>query len=127
MLNFTEKIDILEFTEVVNEVENNSDESEDVFEDSSLKEDVFSTTTEYKKVKTLSANILNMSNNEIIANYSKYANLIFSFRVYYNRFTRDLAFKTKDYRLRYRDQYFDIIAVQFKDRDFVDIKAKAVV
>lgn len=88
---------------------------------------VFSNEVNYKTIKTLYANIKNMSNSEIVANYAKYENMLISFRVFYTKFTKDLLFKTKDFRVKYKNQYFDIIAVQYLDRDCVDIKCKAVI
>lgn len=107
MTNLTERIEIVAFKE----------------DDGSA----FSNTVEYKTVKILYANIKNMSNSEIVSNYSKYENVLISFRVFYTKFTKDLLFKTKDFRVKYQGQYFDIIAVQYSDRSYVDIKCKAVV
>ncbi len=88
---------------------------------------IFSNEVNYKTVKILYANIKNMSNSEIVSNYSKYENMLISFRVFYTKFTKELLFKTKDFRVKYKNQYFDIIAVQYLDRDYVDIKCKAVI
>lgn len=107
MTNLTERIEIVAFED----------------DDGSA----FSNTVNYKTVKTLYANIKNMSNSEIASNYSKFESVLISFRVFYTKFTKDLLFKTKDFRVKYQDQYFDIIAVQYSDRSYVDIKCKAVV
>ena len=107
MTRLTERIEIVTFTE--------DDDA------------IFSNTVNYKTVKTLYANIKNMSNSEIVANYAKYENMLISFRVFYTKFTKELLFKTKDFRVKWQEQYFDIIAVQYKDRDYVDIKCKAVI
>lgn len=106
MTNLTERIEIVTFTE---------------------DNDVFSNSVNYKTVKTLYANIRNMSNSEIVSNYSKYESVLISFRVFYTKFTKDLLFKTKDFRVKYQNQYFDIIAVQYSDRSYVDIKCKVVI
>lgn len=106
MTNLTERIEIVTFTE---------------------DDEVFSNSVSYKTVKTLYANIRNMSNSEIVSNYSKYESVLISFRVFYTKFTKDLLFKTKDFRVKYQNQYFDIIAVQYSDKSYVDIKCKAVV
>lgn len=106
MTNLTERIEIVTFTE---------------------DDEVFSNSVSYKTVKTLYANIRNMSNNEIVSNYSKYESVLISFRVFYTKFTKDLLFKTKDFRVKYQNQYFDIIAVQYADKSYVDIKCKAVI
>lgn len=107
MTKLTERIEIVRFTE--------DDDA------------IFSDVVNYKTVKKLYANIKNMSNSEIVSNYSKYENMLISFRVFYTKFTKELLFKTKEFRVKYQDQYFDIIAVQYQNRDYVDIKCKAVI
>lgn len=88
---------------------------------------VFSNNNDFKVVKTAYANILNLNNSEFIQAYSTKESIIVSFRVIYNRFTKDLPFKTKEYQINWKGNLYDIIAAVPKDRNYVDIKAKVVI
>lgn len=84
-------------------------------------------TTDSLLFKTLYANVLNLNNSEFAQAYSTNSSIIVSFRVVYSKFTRDLIFSTKNYRIKWRNIEYDILAVvPSKDLNYADIKAKAV-
>ena len=50
------------------------------------------------------ANRLNLSNDEFTNTYATFNKYIISFRVRYCKFTKELEFNTKKYKLRYKDK-----------------------
>ena len=75
------------------------------------------------------ANRLNMSNSEFTKSYTTFNKYLISFRVRYCKFTKALEYKTKEYKLRYKGQVFNIIAaIDYQSlHKFVDVKCEVVV
>ena len=74
------------------------------------------------------ANLLTTSGSEVTTAYSKDAQIIYSFRVYNTKFTRELPFKTTQYQILYQNQIFDIMfAMVDKSGNYIDIKCQAIV
>ena len=80
-----------------------------------------------KIIKTMYANVLNLNNSELVQAYETNASIIVSFRVTNTKFTKELPFKTKDYKIDWKGNIYDIItAVPTKDMNYIDVKGKAV-
>lgn len=91
-------------------------------------DDVFGNYTKKIVVKKLYANLLTLTNSETVKAYNTNANIILSFRVMHNRFTKELPQKTTEYKLSYKNLIYDIIAaVPDKYNNYIDIKCKAVI
>ena len=75
------------------------------------------------------ANRLNMSNSEFTKSYTTFNKYLISFRVRYCKFTKALEYKTKEYKLRYKGQVFNIIAaIDYQNlHKFVDVKCEVTV
>ena len=75
------------------------------------------------------ANRLNMSNSEFTKSYTTFNKYLISFRVRYCKFTKALDYKTKEYKLRYKGQVFNIIAaIDYQNlHKFIDVKCEVVV
>ena len=75
------------------------------------------------------ANRLNMSNSEFTKSYTTFNKYLISFRVRYCKFTKALEYKTKEYKLRYKGQVFNIIAaIDYQSQHkFIDVKCEVVV
>lgn len=75
------------------------------------------------------ANRLNMSNSEFTKSYTTFNKYLISFRVRYCKFTKALEYKTKEYKLRYKGQVFNIIAaIDYQSlHKFIDVKCEVVV
>ena len=75
------------------------------------------------------ANRLNMSNSEFTKSYTTFNKYLISFRVRYCKFTKALEYKTKEYKLRYKGQVFNIIAaIDYQSlHKFVDVKCEVMV
>ena len=75
------------------------------------------------------ANRLNMSNSEFTKSYTTFNKYLISFRVRYCKFTKALEYKTKEYKLRYTGQVFNIIAaIDYQNlHKFIDVKCEVVV
>ena len=75
------------------------------------------------------ANRLNMSNSEFTKSYTTFNKYLISFRVRYCKFTKSLEYKTKEYKLRYKGQVFNIIAaIDYQSlHKFIDVKCEVVV
>ena len=75
------------------------------------------------------ANRLNMSNSEFTKSYTTFNKYLISFRVRYCKFTKALEYKTKEYKLRYKGQVFNIIAaIDYQNlHKFIDVKCEVVV
>ena len=75
------------------------------------------------------ANRLNMSNSEFTKSYTTFNKYLISFRVRYCKFTKALEYKTKEYKLRYKGQVFNIIAaIDYQSlHKFVDVKCEVTV
>ena len=75
------------------------------------------------------ANRLNMSNSEFTKSYTTFNKYLISFRVRYCKFTKALEYKTKEYKLRYKGQVFNIIAaVDYQSmHKFIDVKCEVTV
>ena len=78
---------------------------------------------------TCLANRLNMSNSEFTKSYTTFNKYLISFRVRYCKFTKALEYKTKEYKLRYKGQVFNIIAaIDYQNlHKFIDVKCEVVV
>ena len=74
-------------------------------------------------------NRLNMSNSEFTKSYTTFNKYLISFRVRYCNFTKTLEYKTKEYKLRYKGQVFNIIAaIDYQNlHKFIDVKCEVVV
>ena len=72
------------------------------------------------------ANRLNLSNDEFTNTYATFNKYIISFRVRYCEFTKSLEFNTKKYKLKYKDNLFNIISAQdYKNlHKYVDVKVE---
>ena len=72
------------------------------------------------------ANRLNLSNDEFTNTYATFNKYIISFRVRYCKFTKELEFNTKKYKLRYKDNLFNIISAQdYKNlHKYIDVKVE---
>lgn len=77
-------------------------------------------------VKTVYANVLSLNNSEFVQAYSINESVIVSFRVIYNKFSKELPFKTKEYQIKWKTNLYDIITAVPKDRNYIDVKAKVV-
>lgn len=89
--------------------------------------EIFSNMSEnFKIIKTVGASVFNFNNSEFVQAYSTNQKIIVSFRVIYNRFTKDLTFKTKEYQILWNGQLYNIITAVQKDRNYVDVKAEVV-
>ena len=75
------------------------------------------------------ANRLNMSNSEFTKSYTTFNKYLISFRVRYCKFTKALEYKTKEYKLRYKGQVFNIIAaIDYQNlHKFIDVKCEVTV
>ena len=75
------------------------------------------------------ANRLNMSNSEFTKSYTTFNKYLISFRVRYCKFTKALEYKTKEYKLRYKGQVFNVIAaIDYQNlHKFIDVKCEVVV
>ena len=88
---------------------------------------VFQSTTSEVVYKCY-ANLMTVSGSEATTAYSKDAQIVYSFRVYSTKFTRELPFKTTQYQILYKDQTFDItFAMVDKSGNYIDIKCQAIV
>ena len=87
----------------------------------------FSNKTTQKVIKTLYANMLTLSNSEVIQDYSKEENVIISFRVIYSNFTKELPYRTKEYQIIYNNLIYDIITAIPKNNSYIDIKCKVTI
>ena len=73
------------------------------------------------------ANIKNMTNVELYKNYTENQKIMISFRVKRCNFTKELIYKTTDYKLRYNNITFNIItAIPTLDKKYVDVKVETV-
>lgn len=91
-------------------------------------DNVFNNSTDCEVVYTAYANILTTSGNETTTAYSKDAQIVYSFRVFNTNFTRQLPFKTTQYKILYENQIFDItFAIVDKTGNYVDVKAQCIV
>ena len=75
------------------------------------------------------ANKKSMTNDEFVNSYATFNKYLISFRVRYCNFTKALEYKTKEYKLRYKGQVFNIIAaIDYQDlHKFVDVKVEVIV
>ena len=69
-----------------------------------------------------------MTNDEFINSYATFNKYLMSFRVRYCNFTKALEYKTKEYKLRYKGQGFNIIAAIDHQNlhKFIDVKCEVV-
>ncbi len=74
----------------------------------------------------LKQKINSLSNDEFTNTYATFNKYIISFRVRYCKFTKGLEFNTKKYKLRYKDNLFNIISAQdYKNlHKYVDVKVE---
>lgn len=70
------------------------------------------------------ANRLNLSNSEFANTYATFNKYIISFRVRCCKFTKNLEFNTKKYKVKYKDNLFNIIsAIDYKNlHKYIDVK-----
>ena len=75
------------------------------------------------------ANKKSMTNDEFVNSYATFNKYLISFRVRYCNFTKTLEYKTKEYKLRYKGQVFNIIAaIDYQNlHKFIDVKVEGVV
>ena len=75
------------------------------------------------------ANKKYMTNDEFVNSYATFNKYLISFRVRYCNFTKTLEYKTKEYKLRYKGQVFNIIAaIDYQSlHKFVDVKCEVMV
>ena len=75
------------------------------------------------------ANKKSMTNDEFVNSYATFNKYLISFRVRYCNFTKALEYKTKEYKLRYKGQVFNIIAaIDYQNlHKFIDVKVEGVV
>lgn len=78
----------------------------------------------YKEEYTCWANRLNLSNDEFTNAYATLNKYIISFRVRCCKFTKALEFNTKKYKVKYKDNIFNIIsAIDYKNlHKYIDVK-----
>ena len=80
-------------------------------------------------VYSCQANKKYMTNDEFVNSYATFNKYLISFRVRYCNFTKALEYKTKEYKLRYKGQVFNIIAaIDYQNlHKFIDVKCEVIV
>lgn len=75
------------------------------------------------------ANKKSMTNDEFVNSYATFNKYLISFRTRYCKFTKELEYNTKKYKLRYKNQIFNIIAaIDYQNlHKFVDVKVEVIV
>lgn len=79
-------------------------------------------------VYTCWANRKNLSNDEFLKSYAAFNKYLISFRTRCCKFTKALEFKTKDYKVRYKGQLFNIVsAMDYQNgHKYVDVKCEVI-